>query len=168
MGDITDITSDSEGLRTLILRREKSGVKGVMGIEEAMVHPRFNGWRHDQIRQWVQQLRKKYRGTDNGEGEEFWSIYHGVIFGLTKSVPQQAARRIALRDDRKQMTVSTHLMQTHFALLSSVMHDGITHKEDIKKKLQISNKYLEDTSAASEGVIDSLVKYKEEFHETGK
>lgn len=161
-------SNQNEILRTLILRREKSGVKGVMGLEEVMREPKFNGWHKDEIRRMVQQLGKKYRGQDEGEGEEFWAIYHGVIFGLTKSVPQWASGKLTHRDEQKQATTAARLIQTHSVLAGAIKHDGVLHKQEIKNKLQTSDKHLEATVEASQDVIDTLVKYKGEFDDTSQ
>ena len=155
----SEIVSPKFILRDIVLKHG-----GAMGLTEIMKSREFRlGYEENDIRLYVFQLRKEYKGVDMGYGTEAWELLDKVVIGLEKLLTQGMRRRIQMRRHAKERGVAEQTMLDNKAFRKKIEHDGVVHKEEIIHILEASSQDLQQAASSSTSVRDTLEEHEEEF-----
>ena len=155
----SEIVSPKDVLRDMVLKHG-----GALGITEILASRQFrHGYDDNDIRLYVYQLRKKYKGCDMGYGVEAWEILDRVVIALESRLTQGMRRRIQMRRHAKERGVAEQTMLDNVVFRKKIEHDGVVHKEEIIRGLEASTTDLKQAAKSSTSIRETLDEHKEEF-----
>ncbi len=158
MGRRSEIVSPKYVLRDMVLKRG-----GAMGLTQILSSREFRRHEANEIRQLVYQLRKENKGADFGYGMEAWELLDRVVIGLERCLTQRMRWKIQKRRHAKERGVADQTVRDNIAFRKKIEHDGVVHKEEIIRGLEVSTKALEEAGASSTSVRDTLVEHDKDF-----
>lgn len=136
---------------------------GAMPIDEILRDHRFKGCQPDDIRRWTYQLRKDNKGKDFGYGVEAWETLRNRIIGLEKCLTQRDRKDIQKRRHAWEKGVADQSVLDNQMFQAKIQKDGLPHKEEIIRDLEISTGDLKQTAKSSGSVRATILEHEKEF-----
>lgn len=154
----SEIVSPKHILRDMVLKHG-----GAMGLTEILKSPQFRHHDENDIRIYVYQLRKEYKGLNLSYGLEAWELLHKVVIGLERCLNQRMRWEIQKRRHAKEKGVAEQTIIDNIAFQKKIETDGVVHKKEIIHTLEASTKDLQQAASSSTSVRETLVEHGEDF-----